>query len=71
MSEKAVLHNEASEVGVTDHSEVTGDFAESATDRIQSLGSVRLRSATTGAIVLVPAPTKDPNDPLVYFLLRH
>ena len=34
--------------------------------KVQSLGSVRLRSATTGDIVLVPTPTKDPNDPLVY-----
>jgi hypothetical protein len=33
--------------------------------RIQSLGSVRLRNENTGEIVLVPTPTKDPNDPLV------
>ena len=33
--------------------------------RVQSLGSVRLRSERTGEIILVPTPTKDPNDPLV------
>jgi len=33
--------------------------------RVQSLGSVRLRNEHTGEIVLVPTPTKDPNDPLV------
>jgi hypothetical protein len=68
MSEKADPHNEASELGVHDHAELSGEFAESATGRVQSLGSVRLRSATTGAIVLVPTPTKDPNDPLVDLL---
>lgn len=39
-------------------------FGEEA-KRIQSLGSVRLRNENTGEIVLVPTPTKDPNDPLV------
>ena len=33
--------------------------------RVQSLGSVRLRSESTGEVLLVPTPTKDPNDPLV------
>jgi len=39
-------------------------FGEEA-KRVQSLGSVRLRNEHTGEIVLVPTPTKDPNDPLV------
>jgi hypothetical protein len=37
---------------------------------VQSLGSVRLRSERTGEIILVPTPTKDPNDPLVRTLLN-
>jgi len=42
----------------------TSKFGEDAR-RVQSLGSVRLRNEHTGEIVLVPTPTKDPNDPLV------
>jgi hypothetical protein len=32
---------------------------------VQTLGSIRLRDEHTGAIILVPTPTQDPNDPLV------
>jgi hypothetical protein len=31
----------------------------------QTLGSIRLRDQHTGEVILVPTPTKDPNDPLV------
>ena len=30
----------------------------------ETLGSVRLQQAHTGAVLLVPQPTDDPNDPL-------
>jgi hypothetical protein len=32
---------------------------------VQTLGSIRLRDEHTGAVILVPTPTQDPNDPLV------
>jgi hypothetical protein len=35
------------------------------TNKVQSLGSVRLRDRHTGDVVLIPTPTNDPNDPLV------
>ena len=34
--------------------------------KVQSLGSVRLRTQT-GDMVLIPTPTNEPNDPLVRF----
>jgi hypothetical protein len=56
------------ETNITNDNEKQVDpgFAENVA-RVQSLGSVRLRNATTGELVLVPTPTKDPNDPLVSF----
>jgi hypothetical protein len=62
MSEKEIVEKMDSEDLRLENGDST--FAE-AVYRVQSLGSVRLRSATTGDIVLVPTPTKDPNDPLV------
>jgi hypothetical protein len=34
---------------------------------VQTLGSIRLRDEHTGAVILVPTPTQDPNDPLVRY----
>jgi hypothetical protein len=70
MSEKGEAQHIAPVQSNATHTENTlenGDpvkFSEQAA-RVQSLGSVRLRSERTGEIILVPTPTKDPNDPLV------
>lgn len=70
MSEKGEVQHIAPIQGNTTH---TGNNLENGDSvklgeqaaRVQSLGSVRLRSERTGEIILVPTPTKDPNDPLV------
>jgi hypothetical protein len=62
------MHKETSNVNDNEKQADPG-FAENAR-RVQSLGSVRLRNATTGEVVLVPTPTKDPNDPLVSYSVR-
>lgn len=36
-----------------------------------TLGTVRLRHATTNEIILVPKPSDDPNDPLNWYGIRH
>jgi hypothetical protein len=70
MSEKGAAQNIMPVQGNTSHTDNnlenghSVDFAEQ-TARVQSLGSVRLRSEKTGEIILVPTPTNDPNDPLV------
>ena len=35
--------------------------------RVQTLGSVRHRHEHTGQIILIPTPSKDPNDPLNWY----
>jgi hypothetical protein len=35
--------------------------------RIHTLGSVRHRHEHTGQIILIPTPSKDPNDPLNWY----
>jgi hypothetical protein len=35
--------------------------------RIHTLGSVRHRHERTGQIILIPTPSKDPNDPLNWY----
>lgn len=34
---------------------------------VNTLGSVRLRHATTNELILVPTPSNDPNDPLNWY----
>jgi hypothetical protein len=65
-TQHAPLHEEPNMKDIDRENQVQKDpdFSGQAA-RVQSLGSVRLRNATTGEVVLVPTPTKDPNDPLV------
>jgi hypothetical protein len=39
--------------------------------RIHTLGSVRHRHEHTGQIILIPTPSKDPNDPLNWYTSSH
>jgi len=41
------------------------------TKRIHTLGSVRHRHEHTGEIILIPTPSKDPNDPLNWYVSPH
>lgn len=47
------------------------DVSNEHINKLQSLGSVRLRHRHTGDVILIPTPTNDPNDPLVPRLLVH
>lgn len=38
--------------------------------RVRTLGNVRLRHHDTNEIILVPAPSSDPRDPLNWYMLR-
>ena len=39
--------------------------------RIHTLGSVRHRHEHTGQLILIPTPSKDPNDPLNWYVSSH
>lgn len=39
-------------------------------EHYHTLGHVRLRDATTNEIILIPAPSLDPNDPLKWLVLN-
>lgn len=43
-------------------------MSDNKVEKVNTLGSVRLRDAHTNEIILVPSPSNDPNDPLNWYV---